>query len=683
MKFTEHLSAHITPEWRKQYVQYENMKSMLYQVIERAPAVEVCGESLVNRHFARFEEKFFQYCDKELAKINTFFSEKLAEATRKFANLQDELRQSGSHETRHNISDVIRRRKSSIFVLPDIYNNDQRNKIVRSHTRKINDLKLAFSEFYLSLILLQNYQNLNFTGFRKILKKHDKLLETERGTEFRKTKVEAAPFFTSKQIDNLIGETEQLYIGELEGGNRQKAMRKLRVPPLGARQTPWTTFRVGFFSGIFVVLIATVILAGIFHTQAHDWRPAVRMYRGMFLVIFAVFLLGINTYGWRKAGVNHVLIFELDPRNHLNYEQLLEVAMFFGVLWAFSALAYIFSDKVNLPAFANPLALVGLMVLFLLNPTRTLYYRARFWLLRILCRIFLAPFFPVGFADFWLADQLNSLATVLLDLQYLICFYAFSVEWLHSDNEVECYSYSYGIRSVVASLPAWWRFAQCLRRYRDSRKVFPHLVNAGKYSTTFFVVLFSSLAAVYKSQYDHAKYNPYFYLWIISAVISSSYALTWDIKMDWGLLDDNAGENKLLREEIVYSYKAYYYVAILEDFILRFSWTLTVSVGELGYFDSDILVTILAPLEVFRRFIWNFFRLENEHLNNCGQFRAVRDISVAPLCEDDIAQLEAMMDEDDGVNNRKKGRKISRHTSIANPTTVWEDDEDEDEELDV
>lgn len=41
--------------------------------------------------------------------------------------------------------------------------------------RKVRELKLAFSEFYLSLILLQNYQNLNFTGFRKILKKHDKV----------------------------------------------------------------------------------------------------------------------------------------------------------------------------------------------------------------------------------------------------------------------------------------------------------------------------------------------------------------------------------------------------------------------------------------------------------------------------------------------------------------------------
>ena len=43
-------------------------------------------------------------------------------------------------------------------------------------TRKMHEMKLAFSEFYLSLVLIQNYQTLNFTAFRKILKKHDKVL---------------------------------------------------------------------------------------------------------------------------------------------------------------------------------------------------------------------------------------------------------------------------------------------------------------------------------------------------------------------------------------------------------------------------------------------------------------------------------------------------------------------------
>lgn len=49
------------------------------------------------------------------------------------------------------------------------------------------------------------------------------------------------------------------------------------------------------------------------------------------------------------------------------------------------------------------------------------------------------------------------------------------------------------LRPIVACLPAWFRFAQCLRRYRDTKERFPHLANAAKYSTTFFVLLFSFL----------------------------------------------------------------------------------------------------------------------------------------------------------------------------------------------
>lgn len=59
MKFAEHLSAHITPEWRKQYIQYEAFKDMLYSAQDQAPSVEVTDEDTVKRYFAKFEEKFF------------------------------------------------------------------------------------------------------------------------------------------------------------------------------------------------------------------------------------------------------------------------------------------------------------------------------------------------------------------------------------------------------------------------------------------------------------------------------------------------------------------------------------------------------------------------------------------------------------------------------------------------
>ncbi|XP_053481928.1 xenotropic and polytropic retrovirus receptor 1a [Ictalurus furcatus] len=661
MKFAEHLSAHITPEWRKQYIQYEAFKEMLYAAQDQAPSIEVTDEDTVKRYYAKFEEKFFQTCEKELSKINTFYSEKLAEAQRRFSTLQNELQSSLDAQ---GDSIIGKSRKMGLAL-----SNEERNK-----HRNIKDLKLAFSEFYLSLILLQNYQNLNFTGFRKILKKHDKILETQRGADWRVSHVEVAPFYTCKKITQLISETETLVTTELEGGDRQKAMKRLRVPPLGAAQPApaWTTFRVGLYCGIFIVLTVTFVLSGAFYFHDKNVWPMVRMYRGGFLLIQFLFLLGINTYGWRQAGVNHVLIFELNPRNNLSHQHLFEIAGFLGVLWCVSILLCLYADSIGLPMQASPLILYGLMFLLLINPFKTAYYKSRFWLLKLLFRVFTAPFHRVEFADFWLADQLNSLVIVLMDLEYLVCFYSVELQWGDMDgllpnysDDKKCNNYSYGLRAIIQCLPAWFRFVQCLRRYRDTKRAFPHLVNAGKYSTTFFVVAFSALYSTHKDQ-DDADADAFLYLLIVFSTISSLYTLIWDLKMDWGLFDRNAGEHTFLREEIVYPQKAYYYCAIVEDVILRFSWTLQIALTNMTNVSSaDIVATALAPLEVFRRFVWNFFRLENEHLNNCGEFRAVRDISVAPLNADDQTLLEQMMDHEDGVKHRQGKKPWRRSYSLT------------------
>jgi hypothetical protein len=71
-------------------------------------------------------------------------------------------------------------------ILPDrLLKHDDEQGEHSTKFKKIKTLKVAFSEFYLMLILLQKYQLLNFTGFRKILKKHDKIFQTTRGDEWR------------------------------------------------------------------------------------------------------------------------------------------------------------------------------------------------------------------------------------------------------------------------------------------------------------------------------------------------------------------------------------------------------------------------------------------------------------------------------------------------------------------
>ena len=99
-----------------------------------------------------------------------FFSEKISEANRRFASLRAELDAFLEHA--HKPHGLRRRKSNAVYSL---FKDREHRETAQVHTRKLHDLKLAFSEFYLSLILLQNYQSLNFTGFRKILKKHDKV----------------------------------------------------------------------------------------------------------------------------------------------------------------------------------------------------------------------------------------------------------------------------------------------------------------------------------------------------------------------------------------------------------------------------------------------------------------------------------------------------------------------------
>jgi hypothetical protein len=72
------------------------------------------------------------------------------------------------------------------------------------------------------------------------------------------------------------------------------------------------------------------------------------------------------------------------------------------------------------------------------------------------------------------------------------------------------------VRPLVAMLPAWFRFAQCLRRYRDTREKFPHLANTAKYASSFFVIIFSTVTYVTSSEYEELE--------IIKCIV---WALSW------------------------------------------------------------------------------------------------------------------------------------------------------------
>ena len=155
--------------------------------------------------------------------------------------------------------------------------------------------------------------------------------------------------------------------------------------------------------------------------------------------------------------------------------------------------------------------------------------------------------------------------------------------------------------------------------------------------------------------------------------MATVYTYAWDILMDWGLFDVNEPSpsgrctaRSVLWDELVYRHSLVYHLAMLEDLLLRLSWVADVVLTHFQVVDGEIMTCVLSLGEVLRRFVWNFFRLENEHLNNCGQFRAVRDICIAPIAAERSppkrspktgVDLSSVDEEADGVEGRTGGKQ--------------------------
>lgn len=87
-----------------------------------------------------------------------------------------------------------------------------------------------------------------------------------------------------------------------------------------------------------------------------------------------------------------MLIFELDPRKHVTEQHLFEIAGILGVVCALSILGYLYSDALSIPAYINPLSLMVLFTLLMINPLKIFYFEARFWLLHLLVNTFITIF---------------------------------------------------------------------------------------------------------------------------------------------------------------------------------------------------------------------------------------------------------------------------------------------------
>lgn len=115
--------------------------------------------------------------------------------------------------------------------------------------------------------------------------------------------------------------------------------------------------------------------------------------------------------------------------------------------------------------------------------------------------------------------------------------------------------------------------------------------------------------------------------WIVLAVICSCYENWWDIKKDF-LLFESGTRYKFLRNDLGYNNPSIYYALVVVNFFLRIAWVLTISpdMYRILGINNELFILGFGFLEMSRRLVNNFLKMEKEHITNLRNLKTVQEL---------------------------------------------------------
>lgn len=250
------------------------------------------------------------------------------------------------------------------------------------------------------------------------------------------------------------------------------------------------------------------------------------------------------------------------------------------------------------------------------------------------------------FGDVLLADALTSYAKVIGDLYVCLCMFlvargrsaaAFAAATARPDRACG----GPVVVPLILAVPSAIRLRQCLVEYARERGAprrdaaagsgRQHLANALKYATAFPVIILSALMR--NGGGGRGGGTLLFRTWLVAALVNSLYSFYWDVAKDWdltlfaGARERNAPNQPFgLRPRLHVHRPVVYYLVMALDLLLRCTWSLKLSPHLDHLADYEGSIFLLEFLEIFRRWVWIFFRVETEWIRNTSTGLGDEDI---------------------------------------------------------
>ncbi|KAM3414211.1 hypothetical protein BST61_g10869 [Cercospora zeina] len=190
MRFGQQLRSSLIKDWFYYYIQYDDLKKSLRTDLEHTPLVQQGNQNKKKPWSEEDERRFVNQLEQELDKVFTFQKVKSQEIIRRIKASEKE------------VNEVIARAEAA-------KNGDDRAKQNAPSEDEFLLLEEDLSDIIADVHDLAKFTQLNYTGFQKIIKKHDKATHWHLKPVFA-ARLNARPFFKD-DYDGTVVNLSRLY----------------------------------------------------------------------------------------------------------------------------------------------------------------------------------------------------------------------------------------------------------------------------------------------------------------------------------------------------------------------------------------------------------------------------------------------------------------------------------------
>ncbi len=219
----------------------------------------------------------------------------------------------------HDTKSREKQRDPAQTKLPNEDSDDEGDGIKdKKALAEADSIKRALIDQYRTAKLLQNFAILNYTGFVKIIKKHDKTIPERKG-RFKNMLLPENLFNEGLALEKLAAQYETYYANWFCEGDIRAANAQMLPKRGDGLEMDWSQLRLGYRMGMCAVLALWVCWDSVWGLVSDGnstigGRSAFPVFRACGGILLLQWFWGSSVFIWTRYRINYIYLFDFNPK---------------------------------------------------------------------------------------------------------------------------------------------------------------------------------------------------------------------------------------------------------------------------------------------------------------------------------------------------------------------------------